>query len=49
MFTTALLHKGNHDSMMKLDGKIDTEIGHGVPSVFEVRGQGDYKCCHRSK
>jgi hypothetical protein len=34
---------------MKLDRKIDTEIDHGVPSILIVRGQGDYKCCHRSK
>lgn len=32
---------------MKLDRKIDIEIDHGVPSIFKVRGQGDYKRCHR--
>jgi hypothetical protein len=34
---------------MKLDRKVDTETDHRVPSILKVRGQGDYKCCHRSK
>jgi len=34
---------------MKLDRKIDTETDHRLQSILKVRGQGDCRCCHRSK